>query len=107
MTVAVVLFPSFQRHRSRLVVLGPQFGNLTMQMDHILSTCPLMQIIDILGDDACLGQRLLQLGNRHMRSIRLSRQSVFSAGVVKIHAQLRVAQPCLVGTHIFDAVMFP
>ena len=78
-----------------------------MEVHHIGGTGAFMQVVNILCDDSCARNSLLQFGDSNVRGIGFGRKGILTASIVEIDAELRVAQPSLVRTYIFDAVMFP
>ena len=86
MFIAVVLLPALQRNGSGLVDRGAQFGDLAVEMHYVLRPCPLVQVIDVLGDDLRVRKDLLELSDRYMRSIRLRCKGITTTVVIELDA---------------------
>ena len=106
-TVAVVLLPALDRHRSQFVVIGTQFADLAVQMDYIFCSGALVQVVDVLGDDLRAGYSLLQAGYGFVGGVGSGVEYIAAACVVKVHTQLRISEPRLVRAHVLDAVLLP
>ena len=78
-----------------------------MEVQYGAGAGTLVQVVDVLRDDARIGISLLQTGYGFVRRIGLGIQYVTTAGIIEIDAQLRVAQPRIVRAHILDAVLLP
>ena len=89
-----------------LIRRAAQFGELAMQMQHFAAAGTLVQIVDILGDDAhmvVIGQpRQCQMGGIGRHRLQLA-----AAGIVKIQHHLRIARKRLRGGHFFHFMPFP
>ena len=107
MAVSVVLFPTLQGYGGSFVYRRAQFGYLAVQVRDVRRTRTLVQVIDVLCDDFSVGKRLLQAGDSQVCGIRLRCQRITTPCVVKLYAQLRIAQPCIVGTHILYTIFLP
>ena len=102
-----MLLPSIQRHGCRFVDIRTEFGNLAVKVNNIVCPSTLVEIVNVLCDNFRVRESLLQTRNGIVRRVGLCRQRFPTAGIVEIHAELRVTQPSIMGANIFDAVLFP
>ena len=79
-----------------------------MHVQHPLRPRPLVQVVDILGDDQQLARPgRVELGERAMRRIGLDRAERRPARVVEAVHKLGIARQRLGRADILDAVPFP
>ena len=89
-----------------LVDTAAQLGQLAMQVQHLTAAGTLVQVVDVLGDDA----HLMVFGQLHQRMMGLIGSGITqlaAAGVVEVEHQLRVAGKCLGGGDLLDPVPLP
>ena len=87
-------------------VLGPDFGEFPMEMDHMRGARPLVEVVHVLGDDVD-AVVLFQGGDGEMGGIRTGIPQLGAALVVEVQYQGPVPVPALDGRDIVDVILFP
>ena len=90
-----------------MVGLRAKFGDFSVEVNDIVATRTLVEVVDVLGDDLGVREYLLQACNGIMCCIGLSCKGFAAAHVVELYTELRIVEPCIVGAYIFYAVTIP
>ena len=93
-------------HHVVVVDAAAQLLEFTMQVQHLAAAGALVQVIDVLGDDAhvvVVGQP----GQRVVRRVGLSLEQLAPARVVEIDDQLRIAGKGFRRGHLIHPMPFP
>ena len=87
-------------------VLGPHLGKLAMEMDHLRTSGPFVQIINILSHDRNL-VLILQCCDGKMSRIGFHRCELSPAGIIEIQDKGRVPVPAFDGRYVFHLMVLP
>jgi len=77
-----------------------------MKMEHLATTCPLMEVVDVLCDNVHVVV-VLEPGNGFMGSIGPSGEDLFAPQVIEMEHPSRVVLPSLRRGYLFDPVLLP
>lgn len=89
-----------------LVAHGAGLHDLAVEVDHLVAARPLVQVVDVLRDDPHV-EILFQFREAAMALIRLGREDLLPALVIKIEDKARIGPESLGRGDILHPVMLP